>query len=292
MKSLPYHLGCPVWACPDWTGSVFRPRAPRRQWLGQYSQAFSTVEGNSSFYGIPTIETAQRWVAVTAPGFRFALKFPQVISHERRLTDCGGDLHAFIDVLKILASADRLGPSFLQLPASFGDLALLTRFLDQLPTEYPYAVEVRHPSFFASGQAEQALDELLASRSIDRVLFDSRAIFNGPPRDAHEEESQRRKPRVPLRRTVTGRHPFVRFVGRNEVAFARDELIDWAPVVAGWIAQGLEPYFFTHAPADKFAPALARLFHNALRAEAPDVPPLPDWPGERLADRPRQRELF
>ena len=292
MKSLPYHLGCPVWACPDWTGSVFRPRAPRRQWLGQYSQAFSTVEGNSSFYGIPTIETAQRWVAETAPGFRFALKFPQVISHERRLTDCGGDLHAFIDVLKILASADRLGPSFLQLPASFGDLALLTRFLDQLPTEYPYAVEVRHPSFFASGQAEQALDELLASRSIDRVLFDSRAIFNGPPRDAHEAESQRRKPRVPLRRTVTGRHPFVRFVGRNEVAFARDELIDWAPVVAGWIAQGLEPYFFTHAPADKFAPSLARLFHNALRAEATDVPPLPDWPGERLADLPRQRELF
>jgi uncharacterized protein YecE (DUF72 family) len=260
--------------------------------LRQYSQAFNTVEGNSSFYGIPSIETAQRWASETEPGFHFALKFPRVISHERQLTDCETELRMFLDVLEVLADADRLGPSFLQLSASFENLERLTRFLDLLPSEYPYAVEVRHPCFFAHGREEQSLDELLTTRSIDRVLFDSRAIFNGPPNDIHEEESQRRKPQVPLRRTVTGRHPLVRFVGRNDVAFAREELTEWAPVVAAWIAEGLEPYIFTHAPADKFAPVLARLFHTALRAEAPDVPPLPDWPGEHATDAPRQRDLF
>jgi uncharacterized protein YecE (DUF72 family) len=260
--------------------------------LRQYSQAFNTVEGNSSFYGIPTIETARRWASETEPGFRFALKFPRVISHERQLTDCVAELRMFLDVLEVLADTDRLGPSFLQLPARFDNLQVLTGFLDLLPSNYPYAVEVRHPSFFAHGQEEQSLDELLGSRSIDRVLFDSRAIFNGPPHDHHEEESQRRKPRVPLRRTVTGRHPLVRFVGRNDISLAREELTEWAPVVAGWIAEGLEPYFFTHAPADKFAPMLAKLFHDALRAAAPHVPPLPDWPGEHAADAPRQRELF
>ncbi|MFO0818202.1 MAG: DUF72 domain-containing protein [Pirellulales bacterium] len=291
---LPYHLGCPVWACPEWSGSIFRVNSPRREWLRQYSQAFNTVEGNSTFYAIPSLDTARRWAADTASGFRFALKFPQVISHERQLEACDTELRVFLEVVAILAAADRLGPTFLQLSASFGPdrLATLTRFLERLPAEFPYAVEVRHPAFFAAGDDEQALDELLAHRGVDRVLFDSRAIFDGPPADEHEAESQRRKPRVPLRRTVTGRRPLVRFVGRDDIERSRGMLVEWAPVVAGWIKNGLEPYFFTHAPCDAFAPAMAAMFHEALQAELPQLEQLPEPPGRKSSPTLRQRELF
>lgn len=288
------YLGCPVWACAEWTGTVFRPEAKRRDWLPQYSQAFNTVEGNSTFYAIPSLEIARRWAAETAPGFRFALKFPQEISHERQLVGCDSPLRAFLPVLETLATADRLGPTFLQLSAQFGPerLGVLERFLDELPGEFPYAVEVRHPAFFAQGDAERQLNESLAQRGIDRILFDTRAIFAGPPADEHEAESQRRKPRVPVRRTVTGQRPFVRFVGRNDIEQSRELLAEWAPIVAGWLATGKEPYFFTHAPNDAFAPPLAAQFHEALQRQFPELGPRVVWPGEMVARAPRQRELF
>jgi uncharacterized protein YecE (DUF72 family) len=289
-----YYLGCPVWACAAWTGSVFRADARRRDWLRQYSRNFATVEGNSSFYAIPSIEVARRWAEEAEPGFRFALKFPRVISHERSLAGCDAELAAFLAVLNVLGTADRLGPSFLQLPAHFGpdSLPRLERFLDQLPRAYPYAVEVRHPAFFASGDDERAFDGLLAKRNIDRVLFDSRALYSAPPADEFEVESQRRKPRVPWRQTVTGSRPLVRFVGRDDVASTIPWLAEWAPIVARWIAGGLRPYFFTHAPNDAFAPAMAWSFHRELQRVSPAVPPLPEPLGQRPAPGPRQRELF
>ena len=294
MTTLPYYLGCPVWACPAWEGKVFRAGAPRREWLRAYSQCFNTVEANSTFYAIPTTETAQRWAEETVAGFRFALKFPQAISHERELIGCNAELRLFLAVLEVLANANRLGPTFLQLPARFGpgQLASLDWFLSQLPQSFPYAVEVRHPDFFNMGSHEQALDDLLVKHQVDRVLFDSRAIFDGPPADDYEAESQRRKPRVPLRRTVTGKRPLVRFVGRNDVERSRSMLCEWAPIVAQWIGEGREPYFFTHTPNDAFAPVTARLFHESVRALIPDLPPLSASPAGVTKPSLRQRELF
>lgn len=294
MTATLYFLGCPVWACPAWTGSVFRADARRRDWLRQYSQNFSTVEGNSSFYAIPSVEVARRWADEAVPGFEFALKFPRAISHDKSLECCGAELSAFLAVLQVLGKAGRLGPSFLQLPAQFGPdgLPRLRRFLDQLPSEFPYAVEVRHPAFFASGAEELAFDELLEQRNIDRVLFDSRALYSAPPSDEFEAESQRRKPRVPWRRTVTGKRPLVRFVGRDDVAQSVPWLAEWALIVAEWISSGLRPYFFTHAPDDAFAPAMARRFHDELRRVSPSIPPLPPPLAERPEPGLRQRELF
>ena len=106
MSPRSYYLGCPVWACPAWVGKVFRAGAARREWLHAYSQCFNTVEGNSTFYAIPTVETAQRWAEETVPGFRFALKFPQAISHERQLVGCNAELQWFLAVLEVLAKAE------------------------------------------------------------------------------------------------------------------------------------------------------------------------------------------
>ncbi len=293
-ERLPYFLGCPVWISPDWKGTVYRAKAPRNQWLAQYSGAFSTVEGNSTFYALPSIETARRWAAETAPGFRFALKFPQTISHERRLADCGPETRAFLQILEVLRAGDRLGPSFLQLPPTFdaSGLPKLRSYLRALPREFPYAVEVRHRHYFDSAETESTLDELLRNLGIDRVLFDSRALYSAPPSTESEEVSQTRKPRSPFRTTVTARHPLVRIVGRDHVSEAISWLTEWAGIVAGWITSGLEPYVFTHAPNDAFAPELARMFHDQLRRQLPSLPGLPDWPGQLEQQQPRQRSLF
>ena len=289
--SLAYYLGCPVWACSDWVGRLFVSGAKKHEYLHQYSMAFNTVEGNSTFYGLPSIDTVRRWCDEALPGFRFALKFPRAISHERQLIDAKSETRAFLTILETLAATDRLGPSFLQLAPSFSaaQFPTLATYLRELPEEFPFAVEVRHPDFFDHGPHEQAFDELLTRLQIDRAIFDSRPLFSTPPQDDHEIEAQRRKPNSPVRQTVTGQRPLLRFVGRNDVTAAQPWIDEWAPVVAQWIGNGLTPYVFAHTPHDQHAPDLARLFHDTLARHIPDLPPLPVWPGASTTAVNRQR---
>jgi uncharacterized protein YecE (DUF72 family) len=292
---IPYYLGCPVFASPDWLGKVFTAKAKRSEWLKQYSLAFNTVEGNSTFYGLPSLETAERWGSETEPGFRFALKFPRIISHEKELAGAQVETELFLNVLAALRQRDRLGPSFLQLGPYFDGsrFPLLADYLRALPREFPYAVEVRNLDYFDAGRYERPLDALLTELKIDRVLFDSRPLFAQPPTDDSEREAQRRKPRSPLRRTVTGPHPMLRIVGRNRVDDARPWIEQWAPLVAQWIREGRTPYLFMHTPHDLHAPEMARVFHQQLQHSLPDLPPLPRWPAEEETyQRQRQRELF
>ncbi|STL71913.1 conserved protein, UPF0759 family [Escherichia coli] len=71
--------------------------------------------------------------------------------------------------------APRIGQYWLQLPATFGprELPALWNFLDSLPGEFNYGVEVRHPQFFAKGEEEQTLNRGLHQRGVNRVILDS-----------------------------------------------------------------------------------------------------------------------
>lgn len=259
---LPFRLGCPVWNCSGWTGEVYPAGTPKGRWLHWYSRTFNTVEGNSTFYGLPSTDVARRWASESADGFRFALKVPQAISHQARLVGCERELDQFIEFARILNDADRLGPSFLQLPPTFSVdcTEQLERFLDRLPTDLPWAVEVRHMDWFDQAANEQTLNEMLRVRAIDKVLFDSRPLYQAPPDDEIEAVSQTRKPKTPVRQTVTAGRPMLRLVGRNRIEKVESYVQQWLPIVVSWVRQGFEPYLFTHAPDDQFAPKFARLF--------------------------------
>jgi len=289
-------IGCPVWSCAAWPGQFLTADARQRDYLAQYSTVFNTVEGNSTFYALPSLETVRRWASESAPGFRFALKFPKVISHEQRLVHAERETSQFLELLRILQDADRLGPSFLQLPPAFAghQFSALENYLRTIVKEdVPLAVEVRHTDWFDSGTNERQLDQLLSELEIDRVLFDSRPLFSAPPTDAAETESQRRKPRSPWRQTVTGQHPFLRLVGRNSLEATQAWLDEWVPIIATWMQQGRVPYIFTHTPDDAFAPAMARALHQKLKAIVPGLPELPVWPHEkRMRIQAKQKTLF
>ena len=68
----------------------------------------------------------------------------------------------------------RIGQYWLQLPATFSprDLPALWQFLDALPKCFTYGVEVRHPDFFAKGEAEQLFNRGLHERGVNRVILD------------------------------------------------------------------------------------------------------------------------
>ena len=261
---------------------------PRKDFLRWYSRTFNVVEGNGTFYGVPGSDTFRKWTGEAAEGFEFCFKVPRAITHDAKLVGSSREVAEFIDRLRIVDDAGKLGPTLLQLGPDFaGDrFDDLAAFVESWPLSL--AVEVRHADWYDAARTERQLDDLLRSTGADRVMFDSRALYQSPPDDDIEVESQNRKPKLPPRTTVTGRRPMVRFIGRNRVRLCEPYLDRWAETVAGWIADGLRPIFFTHAPDDAMAPSLARLWMERLSRRiggsnlAVPVPPV----GER------QQRLF
>jgi len=280
-----YYLGCPVWTWPTWRGTIYPNRAPKKKWLHHYSAKFNCVEGNSTFYGIPSTDTVSRWADETVDGFRFALKFPKAISHDSSLIDAQLETETFLKLLAILESGNRLGPTFLQLSPYFAprQFPALKQFLLGLPNEYPYAVEVRHPGWFEP-VVERELNSLLTEANVDRVIFDSRPLFSAEPNDEYEIKSQNRKPQVPIRKMATGKHPLLRLIGCNQPERVDPWIEEWVEQVALWIEDGRVPYVFTHAPDDEYAPQIAKRFHAALsqKIELPALPPWEPPPAEQL----------
>lgn len=290
LLNLPFYLGCPVWSCAHWGGEVYPRGAAKREWLRWYSRVFNTVEGNSVFYGMPSLETAVRWCEESESHFRFALKVPQEITHQNRLIRSDRLVEKLAELLDVLQRYERLGPTFLQLPPDFSprEWEALEHFLRRLPGEYPWGVEVRHMDWFDEGEHERWLDVLLVELGMDKVLFDSRCLYSRPSGDESELKAQSRKPRTPHRTTVTGKHPMVRFIGRNSVEETEHFLEPWAIQLANWIASGHVPYFFTHAPDDRYAPQLSRAFALRLGIHLDGEPielPTPPTP-------PQQPTLF
>jgi len=206
---MPLYLGCPAWGVKGWIGGFLPAKTRQADLLAAYSRRLNTVEGNTTFYALPSPEQTERWRAATPQGFRFCLKFPQIISHRKRLADCEAETAMFVDRLRILG--DRCGPAFLQLPPTFTrtHLPALRGYLDRLPSDLLFVVEPRHADFFDQAEGERALDDLLRQRGIARGVFDTTALFaiaDGVTADVRE--AQQRKPRFASRATRTAGHAY------------------------------------------------------------------------------------
>ena len=274
MIELPYYLGCPSWSENAWREGLYPQNARPADFLSLYAQVFNAVEGNTTFYARPAPTTVQRWAHSLPEHFRLTAKFPRDISHGG---DLRGQLHAAEDFLQLLQPlGGRVAPFWLQLPASFGPqrLAELVSFMDAL--QRPLAVEVRHPEFFAKGDAERLLNRLLMDRGVERICLDPRALFSCDSSDPAVRHAQAKKPRVPPRPAAFTQWPQVRFIGRPELEANDPYLLPWVEKVAGWIEEGRTPYVFLHTPDNHRAPELARRFHQQLSERLPGLPALPE----------------
>lgn len=275
-----YHIGTTQWGLKEWVGTFYRDDARPDQFLRQYASVFNSVEGNTTFYRVPSPETIRQWGDAVPDGFKFCFKFPQTVTHYKRLKDVEDEVIRFIDLFSPIH--DKTGPFHIQLSPQFSykEFGKLETLLNGLPAEHHYAVEVRHPDYFDKGRQERHLTQLLKSLNMDRVIFDSRKLFSLKPHDPAIREAQKKKPQVPVRFDTTGTRPFVRYVGANDVLNNEVYLKEWAIITADWIREGLHPYIFIHAPDKKYAPVLVRAFHREL-SKLIDLNPMPPFPAER-----------
>lgn len=274
MNQQPYRIGCPMWGNRHWKDTFFPSGAEAEHYLPLYSQVFNTVEGNTTFYGVPNIETAKKWAEQASDDFRFCFKLPQRVTHTLKLRHAEKDTAAYFKALEPLA--EQCGPFLLQLPPSFSpeSLADLRRFIAILPQDFAYTVEVRHLSFFHDYDADDALCDLLRHRDIDRVIFDTRPLFSARPTSDAVRDAQAKKPRVPANTYALSKHPTLRFIGHPDPARSHEYFKPWLRKVATWITEGKEPYVFLHTPDNADAPQLAQDFHQGLMAFFPNLPEL------------------
>ncbi len=158
-------IGCAGWSIPRQHASLF---GEGESMLARYATRFSAVEINSSFYRPHQAKTYERWAASVPADFRFSVKIPQAISHERALRGTGSLLDAFLDQSAGLGR--KLGGLLLQLPPSLVlDARSASAFFSALRrrTALPVACEPRHASWFTP-----KAEALLERHAITRVAAD------------------------------------------------------------------------------------------------------------------------
>ena len=282
-----FSIGCAVWAYKLWIGELYPLGSPASDFLNLYSRRLTTVEGNTTFYSVPSEAMVQRWRAETPPTFRFCLKLPQAITHQGPLMEKRAETRAFLERVRPLG--DRLGPFLAQLPPSYGPQYLedLVAFLTQFPrSSWPIAVEVRHPDWFKSDNAA-VLNQALTDLGVGRALLDSRPIYECD--DDPQLRSERRKPRVPLQPITTTNFSLIRYISHPDLDQNQRYLAEWVQHISHWYQQGIDLYFFVHCPIEAHSPAIARHFQACLETAGVDVPPLP-W--NQLQPPPSQLSLF
>lgn len=139
--------------------------------LARYAQVFDAVEINSSFYRPHKPQTYARWAASVPESFRFSVKVPKTVTHDRRLVDPEEALARFFT--EIAELGPKLGPVLIQLPPSLAFGPDAAAFLGRWREHYAGAtvLEPRHASWFTA----EAQAQLVAAR-IARVAADPAVV--------------------------------------------------------------------------------------------------------------------
>jgi uncharacterized protein YecE (DUF72 family) len=167
-----HHVGVAGWSIRKEHTQLFAAEGTHLQ---RYASRFSAVEINSSFYQSHKRETYERWAKSVPASFRFAVKAPKTLTHERGLEEVGDPLAQF--VREIGGLGRRLGCVLVQLPPSLAyDPRTVETFFAAMRARYrgPLACEPRHPTWFTG-----AADRRLEAHGVGRVGADPPCAEDG-----------------------------------------------------------------------------------------------------------------
>jgi uncharacterized protein YecE (DUF72 family) len=156
------YVGTAGWSIPRASAGRCPPAGTH---LERYARVFDGAEINSSFYRSHSSGTYARWAAATPTDFRFAVKVPRLITHDRQLRRARAPLEQFLTETGGLG--DRRGPLLVQLPPSFAfEPRAASRFFAMMRGHYdgPVVCEPRHPSWFEP-RAEAVLRRFAVARA-------------------------------------------------------------------------------------------------------------------------------
>jgi uncharacterized protein YecE (DUF72 family) len=236
---MPVRIGTCAWA----DHHHFYPKSVKpSERLAFYSEYFSLVEVDSSYYGIPNSQTVRQWVRQTPRDFVFDVKaYRTLTQHDRG--EAGPELleqhfTAFTKALTVLADAEKLGVVLFQFPPWFVCTPQHQEYVERVVhkmSEFTVGVEFRHRSWFLGDQRASTVQWLHDLRAVNVVC----------------DEPQAGMGTIPFVPDVThSKYVMFRLHGRNEhtwyqkgltssqqrfdYLYAREELREFLPIVAEW----------------------------------------------------------
>jgi uncharacterized protein YecE (DUF72 family) len=160
-------VGTSGYSYKEWKGGFYPQDLKDGEMLRFYAERFPAVEINNTFYRMPSPELLARWAAEVPASFRFILKAPRRITHEKRLAGVADTTARLFEVAASLG--DKRGPFLFQLPPySKKDAARLRDFLGLLPAGERAAFEFRDPSW-----DDDEVSEALRAAGAARCLADT-----------------------------------------------------------------------------------------------------------------------
>jgi len=172
-------IGCCGWSV---SGNVQAEFPGPGSHLQRYARRYAGVEISSSFYRHHQHATYARWAASVPSGFRFAVKLPRGVTHERRLAGTMPEIADFLAETAGLGTAR--GPLLIQLPPSLAFQGrTVVRFLEGLRRRYAgeLVCEPRHPTWFTGPVAAVLADFQVARVAADPARVPEAALPGGWP---------------------------------------------------------------------------------------------------------------
>jgi uncharacterized protein YecE (DUF72 family) len=255
------YVGCAKWGRKDWIGKIYPKGAKESNFLDFYVQQFNSIELNATHYKMPEEVGIRKW-AEKAGGrhFKFCPKFPQIISHIRRLKNAEELTTSFIKAVNNFG--EHLGPCFLQLPPNYGpkNFQDLRNYIAGLPEDLEVCVELRHAEWFSDKGIFDETFGMLEEHGIGAVITDAAGR-----RDC-------------VHQRLTNDTAFIRFVGNSLHRTDYSRVDDWAERIKDWTGKGVSKiYFFMHQHDELYTPEAViytlRQFNEKLDANL-YVPPL------------------
>jgi uncharacterized protein YecE (DUF72 family) len=238
-NKLEVFVGASKWGEKSWTGKIYPPKTPDKEFLPIFCQNFNTVEFGATFYTNYTAADMTRWVqqVAAAPGFKFCPRMPQQISHIRRLVNAEDRTAQFYQSLSVFGN--HLGPLILQLGENFSPKLFpnLKGYLPGLPRTIPVHVEVRNKNWFSDPESRNAYFGLLRELGVGTVISDTAGR-----RDAVHME-------------LTRDEVLIRFVGNNLAPSDYTRMDAWVERFKAWQTLGLKKiWFFMHQNDERYVP--------------------------------------
>jgi uncharacterized protein YecE (DUF72 family) len=235
------YIGCAKWGRPDWVGKIYPKGTKAGDFLEHYARQFNSIELNATFYRMPTVKQTSGWAAKVGDNFRFCPKFVDQITHLKRLKDVTKLTDRFLE--GISGFGKKLGPVFIMPHPGMGPKTLetLEAFVEQLPSDLTFFVELRHPQWYADEKAFTGVTAMLEKKQTGTVITDASG----------------RRDCLHMRLTLP--QAFIRFVGNGLHPTDYQRCDAWINRMKQWKVVGIQNlYFFMHQHEELHSPELCR----------------------------------
>ncbi len=235
--------------------------------LRYYAERFDTVEVDSPFYRLPSVETAANWAGRTPSGFVFHAKASkQMTGHE----ETESRERAFAEFRESLAPLEQAGklrgvllqfhPRFVRSAEALDEL----RGVAELLTPLVPLIEFRHRSWMTEDERADTLS-FLEGHGLAYVSVDS------PPTRASNV--------LPRLAAATHEVAYIRFHGRNwktwnkrtrtsgerfDWLYAREDLEEWVEPIGRLAQEAREVYAMFNNNRHDYAPRSAQVLRGLL----------------------------